>query len=165
MSLIHEKLYLSENMGDVDFEEYIKGLASNLYRSYGVDANRIMLKTEVDLKGRHVGIDTAIPCGLLINELVSNSIKHAFKGNIKGTIEVSLWALDEGSFILVVRDDGSGIPSNVSIDQAKTLGLQLVRIIAESQLHGKVQLSGPPGTEFTINFREIKYKDRITGRV
>lgn len=150
MALIHNELYQSESFADVDFSQYIKALASDLVRSYGGYTGEIDLK--IDAEDITLGIDTAIPCGLLINELVSNSLKHAFPKNRGGTIKISLHNI--GTKVeLVVSDNGVGIPDSIDFKHTRSLGLQLVTILAEEQLEGEIILDKSEGTAFRITFR------------
>ncbi len=153
MTLIHEKLYRSKDLANIDVAEYIQNLSSNLFRSYS--AGRVSLKTQVD--DILLGIDTAIPCGLIINELVSNSLKHAFPEK-QGEIFVDLHR-DDGRFTLIVRDNGVGLPESVDFRNTDSLGLQLVCTLTD-QLDGAIELNRTGGTEFKITFGEIKYKER-----
>lgn len=153
MTLIHEKLYRSKDLANLDVAEYIQNLSANLFRSY--NSGRVSLKTHVD--DILLGIDTAIPCGLIINELVSNSLKHAFPDK-QGEILVNLHR-DDGKFTLIVRDNGIGIPQNVDFRNTDSLGLQLVCTLTD-QLDGAIELNRAGGTEFKITFGEIKYKER-----
>ncbi len=153
MTLIHEKLYRSKDLANIDVSEYIQNLSSNLFRSYS--AGRVNLRTQVD--DILLGIDTAIPCGLIINELVSNSLKHAFPEK-HGDIFVNLHR-DNGKFTLVVSDNGVGFPETVDFRNTDSLGLQLVCTLTD-QLDGVIELNRTGGTEFKITFGEIKYKER-----
>lgn len=151
MALIHEKLYNSRNLADIDLEEYVEGLVHGLMRSYGADSGVIDLKIEVgDVS---LGVDTAIPCGLIINELVSNCLKHAFSDGRRGVITVALHSVD-GSTELMVRDNGVGMPETVDFRNTESLGLRLVTILAEDQLKGKIALEREGGTTFRITFGE-----------
>ncbi len=149
MALIHEKLYQSENLADINFNEYIKLLVQSLFRSYGI--RRIKLKMEVE--DVSLDIDIAIPCGLIINELVSNSLKHAFPHGKEGKITVALRSQD-GGIELVVSDNGIGIPDTVDFRTTTSLGLRLVTILAEDQLYGEITLDRSKGTTFQVKFRE-----------
>jgi len=150
MGLIHEKLYKSESLAQIDFSEYIKDLAQSLFRSYGASASNIALKIEGNVC---LGIDTAIPCGLLINELVSNSLKHAFPDR-KGEITI-VFRSDNGCIELIVSDNGVGIPDDIDFRTTESLGLHLVTILAEDQLGGEITLNRSTGTAFHITF-EVK---------
>lgn len=160
MALIHENLYHSNDLSRIDFHDYIENLANNLCVFFKIDTNKILLKIEVD--GISLGIDTAIPCGLIINELVSNTLKHAFPNGRDGEIRISLSEIEnKNEYELVVSDNGVGLPKNLDYRHTESLGLQLVIMLAEDQLQGKVKRSKRKGTEFKINFKELKYKERI----
>jgi PAS domain S-box-containing protein len=149
MALIHEKLYQSEDLANIDSDEYIKTLVRELIKSYRMDPDKIRIKIEVD--DVSLGVDTAIPCGLIINELVSNSLKYAFPDK-KGEITVALHSVD-GKIELIISDNGVGIPENIDFKNTKTLGLRLVTILAENQLNGDIDLIKNKGTEVRITFR------------
>ncbi|HWQ20372.1 MAG TPA: CHASE4 domain-containing protein [Methanotrichaceae archaeon] len=158
MALIHEKLYSSKNLAQISIQDYIKSLVVYLFRSYDITAGSI--KLNIDLDGDILlGIDTAIPCGLIINELVSNSLKHAFPKGRSGEIGIELHREDDGSYTLVTRDDGVGLPEGFDFKNTRSLGLQLVNILVK-QLHGSIDLDRSHGTKFIIKFQELKYKDR-----
>ncbi len=152
MALIHEKLYRSRDLARVDFNEYIKSLMNGLFRSHGIDTDRIAMKVKVE--DVSLGLDQAIPCGLLINELVSNSLKYAFPEDRKGEISITLRSIREDEIELTVSDDGVGIPENMDIGSTDSLGLDLVTILAEDQLEGKIDLYGTGGTTFRILFKK-----------
>jgi len=150
MALIHEKLYQSESLADIDFKEYIESLVHGLVRTYKT-TDKVALK--IDVKDISLGIDAAIPCGLIISELVSNSLKHAFPGR-KGNITITLYSSD-GKVELVVADNGIGIPDTVNIKKTETLGLDLVTTLVEGQLKGSIALDKTDGTAFYITFEEV----------
>lgn len=150
MALIHEKLYQSENLAEVDFNEYITDLVYSVFRSYGVNTHSIGLTIKVE--DVSLSIDTAIPCGLIINELVSNCLKHAFPDE-KGEITITLRPVN-GDIELMVSDNGRGIPEDVDIRTTQSLGLHLVTILAEDQLNGKIDLDRNGGTAVRITFEE-----------
>lgn len=147
MALIHERLYRAQNLSRIDFSDYIGHLVTHLFHSYGVDANRI--KTSIDITPVHMDIDTAIPCGLIVNELVSNALKYAFPDDRNGTIKVCLDTSDTQTWSLRISDDGVGLEAPVDLCNAETLGLRLVRILAQ-QLKGHLELDNANGTAFTI---------------
>ena len=156
MALIHEKLYQSENLANINFGEYIEALVQGLVRSYGVSAARIAAKIEVgDIS---LDIDTAIPCGLIINELVSNALKHAFPNGRKGEIIVALRSVNE-HIELTVSDNGVGIPKDIDFETTDSLGLHLATILAEDQLEGEINLDRSKGTTFQIRFKEQRRKN------
>lgn len=159
MSLIHEKLYKSKDMANIDFSEYIEDLTNDLFTFYEPDIRRVELK--LDTANIWLGIDTAIPCGLVINELVTNSLKHAFPEGRKGEVRISLRKIEGDELLLIVSDNGIGIPEKLDFRNTKTLGLLLVVTLSEEQLQGKVELNRDRGTEFRIRFRELKYEKRI----
>ena len=157
MALIHEKLYQTENLSRIDFKRYIETLTDTLFDFYGVCAERILLKIDVDKV--LFGIDAAIPCGLIVNELVSNSLKHAFPEGRCGEIKIALLPLDENVFELTVSDNGMGLPRGLDFRNTESLGLQLVNILTE-QLHGEIEIDRASGTEFKITFKRKKHVKR-----
>ncbi|RJR19249.1 MAG: HAMP domain-containing protein [Nitrospiraceae bacterium] len=162
MALIHEKLYRSSDLANVDFNDYITNLSHDLFKFYGVDTDRITLK--LDLQRIAFEIDTAIPCGLLVNELLTNSLKHAFPDGRRGEIHIILREknADKGShYEMTVSDNGIGIPADLDITKTKSLGLQLIHTLSEHQLQGRLDLDRSNGTTFHITFRKLKYKKRI----
>ncbi len=164
MSLVHEQLYESKNYSDIVFHRYIQRLTRSLLTSYAVSPDKIAVIIEAhDIK---LGIDTAIPCGLIINELFSNSLKHAFPGDRTGEIHISLSrskadADSKYDYELSVSDNGIGIPANMDIKTLKSAGLQLIFNLAEHQLQGQLNLIRDTGTKFQLCFKEPGYKHRI----
>jgi PAS domain S-box-containing protein len=156
MAIIHNKLYTNPEYDKVDFHDYIKTLIQNLFLSYGVSTESI--KLEINVNGISLNIDTAIPCGLIINELISNSLKYAFPKKMTGKIEINMY-FEGNDLILIVRDNGIGLKNDLEIQKSKTLGLKLVQLLA-SQMDGKVVIQSVKGTEFTIKFKELHYKKR-----
>ncbi|MCX9081410.1 MAG: PAS domain S-box protein [Candidatus Methanoperedens sp.] len=154
MALIHEKLYRSESLSKIYYKEYIDDLVSGLFESYGFTEDKIGLK--VNAENISMEIDTAIPVGLIINELVSNSLKHAFPEGKKGEIEISLSSIGEYMIELLVKDNGVGIPHDVDFRNTESLGLHIVNILVENQLHGEISMNNDNGTEFRIRFRRMK---------
>ena len=153
MALIHEKLYQSTDMANIDFADYIQSLARNLFHSYVANLETISLTTDVTVS---LGIDHAIPCGLIINELLSNSLKYAFPGGRHGTISLSFHARDT-VFELTFKDDGIGLPAGLDFRNTESLGLQIVNTLTE-QLGGVIEHSGGSGTEFVIRFSDNQAK-------
>ena len=149
MALIHEQLYESRDLRDVDFADYIQQLSSRLFRSYQVRSDRIRMRTEIaDVR---IGVDLAVPCGLILNELVSNSLKHAFPDGREGSILIQVEGMQDSSALLTVADDGAGLPAEVGFWSTKTLGLRLVRSLVR-QIDGEIDVIGPPGAEYRIRF-------------
>ncbi len=159
MALIHEKLYRSKDFANVEFNDYIKNLVNGLFTSYKVSSSRIVLK--MDIENISLGIDTAINSGLIVNELVTNCLKHAFPEGRDGEIRISLCTLNDGEMELVVSDNGVGMPESLDIKKAESLGLRLITNLTERSLHGRVNINRENGTEFRIIFKERNYKDRI----
>ncbi|MCE8426224.1 MAG: PAS domain S-box protein [Candidatus Methanoperedens sp.] len=154
MSLIHEKLYRSADLTNIDSEAYIKDLVNGLFQTYEVNTGKVALKLNV--KNVSLGINSAIPCGLIINELVSNSLKYAFPGDRTGEITISLRSYDDNMIEMLVSDNGLGIPENMDIKNLESWGLRLVMILAENQLNGEINLYREKGTEFQIRFKDVK---------
>jgi len=150
MALVHEKIYHSKDLSGIDFADYIRELANGLVRFYGVDADRIALK--FDVKNVSLGINSAISCGLLINELLSNSLKYAFPEGKSGEIRVFLRTTGENDIKLKVSDNGVGLPEDLDFRKSQSLGMQLVTTLVEYQLQGKIELNRNGGTEFKITF-------------
>jgi two-component sensor histidine kinase len=152
MAMVHEKLYRSEDLARINFAEYLRSLTIDLLRSYRAGSDRIQLK--IDVQDAFLGIDSAIPCGLITNELVSNSLKHAFPADTKGEIHIELFKDDNGELTLTVSDNGIGFPEGVDFRNTESLGLQLVNTLTE-QLGGTIELDRSCGTAFKIVFSEI----------
>jgi two-component sensor histidine kinase len=140
-------------------KDYVNDLVGLLMRSYHEMAAKITINTDMD--NVSITIDSAVPCGLIINELFSNAMKHAFPGDRKGEIRVSLHTDENGEITLMVGDDGVGIPDDVDIRKCKSLGLQTIINLTEHQLQGKVEFVGDNGTEFRMRFRDRSYKARV----
>ena len=150
MALIHEKLYQSKNLAQIDFADYIRDLGAYLVRSQNACARGVSLNIQAD--DVFLGIDTAVPCGLILNELVSNTLKHAFPNGRSGKTRIKLTTGSEGRLTLVVGDNGVGFPADVDFRESETLGLQLVNSLVE-QLDGAIEMkSASGGTEFKITF-------------
>ncbi|MBW1917708.1 MAG: PAS domain S-box protein [Deltaproteobacteria bacterium] len=150
MALVHELLYQSPDLARIDLPSYIKTLVEGLYQTYRADSTKIALKLAVE--DVHLGVDIAIPCGLIINELVSNSLKYAFPDHKKGEINLSLHSMGDQKLELIIRDNGVGLPEDFDFNKAESLGLHLVHILIEEQLQGKIRLNRTGGTEFIIEF-------------
>lgn len=149
MALIHERLYKSENLSRIKAQEYIKNLIVYLEATYDSQAGNIKLKTNI--QNILLNLDTAIPCGLIINELVSNSMKYAFPGGKAGTIEVSLLVSSAERISLSVKDDGIGIPADITVKNSPSLGLQLVYLLAK-QINGTLIMERKNGTKVELIF-------------
>jgi two-component sensor histidine kinase len=150
MALIHEKLYKAKDLAKVNFNDYLKDMINSMFMSYGLSPNKVALKTDVE--DVDFGVDTAIPCGLIINELVSNSLKHAFPEDRDGEIKVSLRRNDKAEVELTVSDNGVGMPEGLDFRKTDSLGLNLVNALV-GQLRGEIELYREKGAEFIITFK------------
>jgi PAS domain S-box-containing protein len=153
MGLIHEELYQSKDLAQVDFAAYIQNLSSNLFASYGKEHSNVDLV--LDAEHIEMIVDTAIPCGLIVNELISNSLKHAFPMEKEGEVRVDFHSLGNGVYRLSVADSGVGLPEGFDFRRSKSLGLQLVTVMTEL-LGGTIELNRDGGTTFIITFREYR---------
>jgi len=151
IALIHETLCRSEDFSKIDFAEYVRELAHHLLVSYGINSQAIQL--EMDLKDVRLGVDTAVPCGLLITELISNSLTHAFPSRRKGKVQVRLHPTENNRFELTISDNGVGFPREVDFRSARSIGLQLVNKLAE-QLQATIEIHTSDGTDFKMTFCE-----------
>lgn len=151
MALIHERLYRSVDFSRVDFAQYVNGLTTYLVRSYAADSRSFNLR--VDVQDVSLGVDVAIPCGLIINELVSNCLKHAFPPGVQGEVAVTVRREGE-EYLLRVEDDGVGLPGDIDLKKVESLGLQLVETLS-TQIGATIAITSAPGhgTAFAISFR------------
>jgi len=153
IALVHEELYQSEDSSKISFKRYIEILTRHLFNVYNPEPGRVELKTRTE--DVSFGIDLAVPCGLIINELVSNALKHAFPPSIKrkGQIEIALRQKETDEIELIVKDNGVGISEKLDIRHTESFGTQLVIILVKDQLNGKITLDRKGGTKFTIVFK------------
>lgn len=158
ISLVYEKLYQAGAANRIDFAEYLQALVIHLAHVTATDLNRVRIR--LDLRRSPLDIRTAVPCGLIANELVTNALQHAFPGNRPGTLAVSLRPLPGRSYRLVVADDGVGCPARVDPHAAKTFGLQIVSMLT-NQVEGSLALRRGRGTRFEVVFRQLQYRSRI----
>jgi PAS domain S-box-containing protein len=157
MSMIHEQLYQKEDLAKIDFNDYVNGLIKRLFQIYSANRNNIECEVNVD-DDVELNIDTAIPCGLIINELVSNSLEHAFTNRTHGKISFKM-IRDNNMINFKVSDNGSGIPDNFQLENTTTLGLNLVKTLV-NQLEGELTVEHNNGISYDVNFKEIEYKKR-----
>jgi len=158
MALVHEKLYQTDDLARINVAEYIRSLSMNLFHSYTVNPG---IKLTLDVGDVYFNIDTAVPLGLIINELVSNSLKYAFCDQDDGEIHISLKETDEsGVYHLKVWDDGVGFPSDLDFNNTNSLGLKLVNTLVD-QLDGEINMVDDGGTGFHIIIQEQNYKERV----
>jgi PAS domain S-box-containing protein len=148
MALIHTKLYQSSDLTRIDFADYIGKLAADLIDSYRLEPDAVTLT--LDVKNVYFDVNVGIPCGLIINELLTNALKHAFPDGRNGTVSVSL-SPEDGRITLAVADDGIGFPENIDFRNTESLGFQLVTALVE-QLGGTIELARDEGTTFVISF-------------
>ena len=158
MAMIHEMLYQSNDLASINFSDYIKNLVHDLYCSYNSKSN---IELAVDVEQVFLNIETAIPCGLIISELISNSLKYAFTDdNMEGEVFIGLSSFKE-EFELIVSDNGIGFPEHIDFkDVSASLGLRLVNMLV-NQLDGSIKLDRSHGTKFIIRFKELEYKKRF----
>ncbi len=156
MGLIHEMLYRTDNLASINFADYVRDLSNGLFSSFGFLGSRVTASIEID--NIHLDLDTAIPCGLLINELITNSLKYAFPDGREGKITVAMKRTGE-NFELTVSDNGTGMPEDLDIFSTGTLGFSLVMSWV-NLLDGTIELSREKGTSYTIKFKELDYGTR-----
>ena len=157
MALIHQRLYDSSDLERINFGDYIRSLANDMFQTYLLDPKQI--KLEMDVEDVMLDIDTTIPLGLILNELLTNSMKYAFPEDglydTTGIIRVKLFKMDE-NYSLIVEDNGMGLPIDINLETTDSLGLQLIYSLSE-QLGGNIELNRTNGTSFKINFNEKEY--------
>jgi len=164
ISLIHEKLYKERlqpqnEQGEVDFGEYVRDLTDALFVSYGVDRKAIRLV--LDTSYAFLSLDSAVPCGLIVNELVSNSLKYAFPNGKTGEIRVNLYGDVDGRTTMIVSDNGVGLPPETDLEMSSSLGLRLVKMLAQ-QLGAEIHMNRSKGTEFKFKFMDTKKRESAT---
>lgn len=154
MALIHERFYQSDGISQIDFDDYSRKLIEHLYSSFKINPNSIVV--DIKIENVKLDIDTAVPCGLIINEIVSNAFKHAFKEGEKGEVQVRLQNTTEGEYYLEIKDNGLGMPADFNLETADSLGFQLIQALSD-QLDGKLELVTSPnkGLTYKLNFKNI----------
>ena len=157
IALIHENLYHSEYLAHINFAEYTKGLVTDIFDSDGIDSNVVGLNMDID--DVVMGIETAVPCGLIINELVSNSLKHGFPNKNGGEVNIELNKIDDSEYSLIVSDNGLPFPEGVDLLTSDTLGLELIRNLVK-QLDSELTLDMDT-KEYRDHISELEYKERI----
>jgi PAS domain S-box-containing protein len=157
MAIIHEKLYQSHDLNSIKIAEYVKSLVKDLFYSYNITEDRI--ESIINIEDIKLNIETAIPCGLILNELVSNSLKYAFPNKREGKIKVSIHTKEDG-YELNISDNGIGFPDELDFKNTDSLGLQLVNNLTD-QIDGSIELERNNGTNFSINFKQLNYKERV----
>ncbi len=153
MALVHEKLYQSRDLSRVDFPSYLQSLIVHLFHAHKIDPDRV--RYELKIEEAFLNINTAIPVGLIVSELLTNSLKYAFPEGRNGAVRIGLGPAPDGRRLLIVADDGIGLPPDLDVRTAESLGLQIVGMLVE-QLDGELEVARKTGTEFRIAFREPK---------
>ena len=153
MALIHENLYGSKDLGRVSFPEYIQSLSRNISSTYGKEKGEI--KILFDIEKAHLVMDTAIPAGLVVNELVTNAFQHAFPDDSEGEIYIGFSVAEGNVYTLTVKDNGTGMAGTLRLDGYRSLGLSLVKTLVEL-LNGQIEVNVQDGTSFVITFREYR---------
>jgi two-component sensor histidine kinase len=150
MALLHETLYRSDDLARIDFKRYVERMCMHLAQSCGLDRMQVQLETRIG--SIKLPLDRAVSCGLLINELVTNALKHAFPDGRSGRTTVALESAADQQLVLTVADDGTGLADVQDTDGRKSLGMELIRRLTE-QLDGTLSVDrGPPGTAFRVVF-------------
>jgi two-component sensor histidine kinase len=157
MALVHEQLYRSGDLAKVDFGDYLDQLAHKLLQAYAPNPDKVTLHMDV-AAGTRLDLETAAPCGLIVQELVSNAFKHAFPGGREGELSIEL-APSEPGYLMVIRDNGVGFPKGLDFRNTTSLGLQLVDTLAK-QLDGSVEMWNGAGTEWRVRFQEANYESK-----
>jgi PAS domain S-box-containing protein len=152
MALIHERLYQSSDLSRIEFSQYLRNLAIHLFHSYQADSSRIHLK--IDAEEVFLNINTAIPCGLIVNELISNALKHGFPEGRSGQLDIDLRRVPGDRYVLRVKDDGVGFPEGLDFRKTETLGMQIISTLVE-QIEGRLELNRSQGTAFRLEFNEL----------
>jgi two-component sensor histidine kinase len=148
MAFVHESLYQTKDFANISFQDYVSNISRNLVASYSAVGSAPEL--DLDLENIDLNLDTAIPCGLIINELLSNALKYAFPKGKKGKISVSIRKKGK-TITVVIADNGVGLSDKIDFKNTESLGLQLVTSLVE-QINGKIRLDKKKGTKFTIEF-------------
>ena len=151
MALVHEKLYGSKDFARIDLAGYVRALSNELIEFHKISPDEIDMIIQTD-SVIYVDINKAIPCGLILNELISNALKHAFPGNGPGELRIIINEMKNKEIGIIVRDNGLGLPDDVDIHQPRTVGLYLVNGLVSKQLDGQIEVRRDNGTEFRIKF-------------
>jgi PAS domain S-box-containing protein len=154
MALIHEKLYRSEDLALIPFGTYLESLIDNLKEAYGVNDSTVSIGITITPPDLSLNIETGIPCGLIINELISNSLKHAFKDGRKGVITIAMTQSGPHEYTMIISDNGGGFPEDIDFRKTASLGLQLVNNLV-LQLEGDISLDCSSGSTFTMHLKSI----------
>ncbi len=150
MALVHQNIYATENIGKIDLQKYVEDLSVQVVSS--MKQEKLQLDTEISTNQTKLNIEEAIPLGLILNELITNSCKYAFEGRSSGVISIVVQPLNEGKFKVKYKDNGIGLGSRSDIEEFNTLGLELVRLLV-AQLHGEMSVNQDNGLEYIITFK------------
>jgi two-component sensor histidine kinase len=156
MALIHEKLYGADDLRKIDFSDYLRTLTSELFNSYNLSPG-ISLNMEIDKLD--IDVNTSVPLALIVNEIVSNSLKHGFKDKDNGNIWINFYKKDQ-EYELIVEDDGVGFSDNLDFKKTESFGMQIVNSLTQ-QLNGKISMEKTEGTRFILNFKDKFYQEDI----
>jgi two-component sensor histidine kinase len=158
IAILHEKLYQSEDLAKIRFDEYVKVLTEDLLYFYELDKSNI--KMNIDVEEISLNIETAIPCGLIIDEMVANSLKYAFPDERNGEIKIELHSDDNNKYSMCISDNGVGISEDIDPEKTDTFGMQLIKYLTK-QLKANIELDKSNGTTYNLTFNELEYKDRV----
>jgi two-component sensor histidine kinase len=150
IALIHEKLYQSKNYAKIAFGDYLRSLANDIFQAIGTSPSSVTLAVVVD-DDVAITVEKAIPCGLILNELVTNALKYAYPSGSGGTLRVEFKRADEGRLRLAVADDGIGLPPGLNLQETKTLGLRIVSMLVR-QLDGELRVNSELGALVEVIF-------------
>jgi two-component sensor histidine kinase len=159
MSLVHQKLYESQDLSNIDMAEYIRDLVDLMMNSYGASRDRI--RVDLDLEGVSMLIDTALPCGLVVSEIVANSLKYAFPKDREGRITIGLRETEGDIVELRIADDGIGLPEGFRIESQGKMGMKTLRNIVTHQLQGDIRLDAGKGVAYVARFKRMLYSERV----
>lgn len=159
MSLVHQRLYESRDLSNIDMAAYVRDLAALMTESYGVSP----AKVSVDLRLGDISmlIDTALPCGLIISEIMANSLKHAFPGDRKGTIRLAMRRMEDDFVELRIEDDGVGFPKGFDVDADARMGMKTLFTMVRHQLQGSIDIASEGGVSYLIRFKRKLYDERV----
>jgi PAS domain S-box-containing protein len=158
MALVHEHLYKGKDFSRIDLKNYLNALGTNLFQSYGTTNERV--RFDLNVPDTYIDINTAIPLGLIINELITNSLKYAFKEEKDGKLTISATE-DPQALTVIVADDGVGIPDGITLENQTSLGFQIVNTLT-GQLHGTVSIDRTEGTKFVFTLPKPKPAEQNT---
>ncbi len=159
MALVHQKLYESHDLSNIDMAAYVRDLADLMMKSYGVSPDKVQVNLR--LEGISMLLDTAVPCGLIISEIIANSLKYAFPGDRKGTISIEMTRTELDSVELRIDDDGVGLAEGFDAAVNARMGMKTLFSIVRHQLQGSIDLSSISGVAYLIRFKRMLYEERV----